>query len=174
MYLLPLSVLITILHMSSIINQYHNYEGDRVVFTDDNIVERAADYNHTDYANRESLNHSDVIGQNQFFLDDNQITPTYSYIDSTYTIEIDNTKAASTLITPTYRYLGQRTMVNGQPVESSLSKYGTTEIPVSSGINNIEISYSYTLLTRLSQIFSIIVLIIFCIWIFKRKKQNDL
>lgn len=165
-FILITSAILVILHASSTINLYSSYQDKATLIDRNDVEELAANYNHTDYANKASLDYYEVIQQNQFFLNNKKFNPTYSFNDSEYTIHLNNVTKESVLTIPLYRYKGQKVTINNNTVESNLSKYGTTQIIVPSGSSTIQVSYKYTLISKFSSLLSLISLIFLIFYIY--------
>lgn len=165
-----LLILAPLLHITST-NQLLKRE--KLLLTSDSIESRTGEYYHTDYANKKSLNFLSVTRDYLFYLNNEPTELEYSFTDSTYSIIVNNTNRESKLITPLYRYLGQKITVNNHTINSTLSKYGTTEITVPPGQSNIEISYYYTPLAKVSRIVSSFFFIIFVALVFFLKIRGE-
>ncbi|MBO0460276.1 hypothetical protein JZO83_00765 [Enterococcus sp. DIV1298c] len=153
------------LHFSGIINMVTNNDSLTRI-EPENAISAAQNYNHTDYANKESLNHPDVISDHKYFLDNQEIKPATSFTSSKYKIIVENKKEEkAVLTTPLYRYEGQMATVNDTPVKTHLSSIGTTELVVPPGKSTIVITYTYTKLAIFSRYLSLISLVIFLIFI---------
>lgn len=171
--LLSILTLILLLHTSSVLNLYTQHEYSKI--TPETIVESAMNYDHTDYANKESINYPELISKNQFFLDNKLIYPKTTNTDSIYKIFVKNASDGAVLVTPIYRYLGQKIYVNDKRVSGKLSKFGTTEVSLKKGDSIIRIEYNYSSLAKISAVISFIALIIFvCIINLRRVRESEL
>lgn len=162
--------LVVILHASSTIDLFTQHNFNRI--TPESAETLAKNYNHTDYANEDSINYPEFVLKDKFTLNNDLVDPETSYTNSVYSIKINSPSANSNLITPIYKYLGQEIYVNDKLIKGKLSEYGTTEVPLKKGISIIKISYSYTLLAKLSAVLSLVALL-FIIWkIFVINRNN--
>ncbi|MFT4246072.1 MAG: hypothetical protein QM571_06105 [Micrococcaceae bacterium] len=145
---------------------------------EDDVVDQIADFyyvaqNGNKVAIQVKDNHKEV-GTNSYYMngalvasdDPNAKTNSdigmvsYNATPKLFTIDVGNNLETNVqLITPVYRYLGQKVLVNGTEASSSVSKYGTTEITVPPGGSEVRITYSYTKLAIFSKVLSFLALL---------------
>lgn len=169
--LVSLSLLVVVIHTVSV-NLLLKQDGKNI-YDNGQATSVSQSYVHTDYANRESLNHPDVVRSKNFVIDGVTKQLDYSTTDSTFTFNYNNENKGANIITPLYFYKGQIVEINGKRVESSLSKYGTTQFNANEGNIEVKVYYEYTFLARISQIVSFIVFLLF-IWRVTKKDQSRL
>ncbi|RYK36773.1 hypothetical protein EWH92_12825 [Enterococcus faecium] len=163
-----------ILHLSGVSNSIHANKDSLTLIAPEDAVAIAENYNHTDYANKESIYHPDMINNDQYLLGNQEINPTTHFMSNKLTIELDNSNNKNTVLTtPTYRYKGQVASINGKLVQTKLSKFGTTELTIPPGINKVVITYQYTKLAIASRYLSIVTLILFLLYRFTFSKQKQ-
>ena len=163
-----------ILHLSGVSNSIHANKDSLTLIAPEDAVAIAENYNHTDYANKESIYHPDMINNNQYLLGNQEINPTTHFMSNKLTIELDNSNNKNTVLTtPIYRYKGQVASINGKLVQTKLSKFGTTELTIPPGINKVVITYQYTKLAIASRYLSIVTLILFLLYRFTFSKQKQ-
>ncbi|EJY10707.1 glycosyltransferase family protein [Enterococcus faecium] len=163
-----------ILHLSGVSNSIHANKDSLTLIAPEDAVAIAENYNHTDYANKESIYHPDMINNDQYLLGNQEINPTTHFMSNKLTIELDNSNNKNTvLMTPIYRYKGQVASINGKLVQTKLSKFGTTELTIPPGINKVVITYQYTKLAIASRYLSIVTLILFLLYRFTFSKQKQ-
>ncbi|HCD8416434.1 TPA: hypothetical protein ND803_002828, partial [Enterococcus faecium] len=156
-----------ILHLSGVSNSIHANKDSLTLIAPEDAVAIAENYNHTDYANKESIYHPDMINNDQYLLGNQEINPTTHFMSNKLTIELDNSNNKNTVLTtPIYRYKGQVASINGKLVQTKLSKFGTTELTIPPGINKVVITYQYTKLAIASRYLSIVTLILFLLYRF--------
>ncbi|MFT4185857.1 MAG: hypothetical protein QM613_01315 [Micrococcaceae bacterium] len=144
----------------------------------DDVVDRISDFYYVaQNGNKVALlvkdNHKEV-GTNSYYMngtlvasdDSNAKTDSdigmvsYTVTPKLFTIDVGNNLETNVqLITPVYRYLGQKVLVNGTETSISVSKFGTTEITVPPGGSVVKITYSYTKLAILSKVISFLALL---------------
>ncbi|HAR1077535.1 TPA: YfhO family protein, partial [Enterococcus faecium] len=123
-----------ILHLSGVSNSIHANKDSLTLIAPEDAVAIAENYNHTDYANKESIYHPDMINNDQYLLGNQEINPTTHFMSNKLTIELDNSNNKNTVLTtPIYRYKGQVASINGKLVQTKLSKFGTTELTIPPG-----------------------------------------
>ncbi|NTN60044.1 hypothetical protein HQ769_13120 [Enterococcus faecium] len=163
-----------ILHLSGVSNSIHANKDSLTLIAPEDAVAIAENYNHTDYANKESIYHPDMINNDQYLLGNQEINPTTHFMSNKLTIELDNSNNKNTVLTtPIYRYKGQVASINGKLVQTKLSKFGTTELTIPPGINKVVITYQYTKLAIASRYLSIVTLILFLLYRFTFSKQKQ-
>lgn len=163
-----------ILHLSGVSNSIHANKDSLTLIAPEDAVAIAKNYNHTDYANKESIYHPDMINNDQYLLGNQEINPTTHFMSNKLTIELDNSNNKNTVLTtPIYRYKGQVASINGKLVQTKLSKFGTTELTIPPGINKVVITYQYTKLAIASRYLSIVTLILFLLYRFTFSKQKQ-
>ena len=163
-----------ILHLSGVSNSIHANKDSLTLIAPEDAVAIAENYNHTDYANKESIYHPDMINNDQYLLGNQEINPTTHFMSNKLTIELDNSNNKNTVLTtPIYRYKGQVASINGKLVQTKLSKFGTTELTIPPGINKVVITYQYTKLAIVSRYLSIVTLILFLLYRFTFSKQKQ-
>ncbi|HBK5070764.1 TPA: hypothetical protein LK691_002508 [Enterococcus faecium] len=163
-----------ILHLSGVSNSIHANKESLTLIAPEDAVAIAENYNHTDYANKESIYHPDMINNDQYLLGNQEINPTTHFMSNKLTIELDNSNNKNTVLTtPIYRYKGQVASINGKLVQTKLSKFGTTELTIPPGINKVVITYQYTKLAIASRYLSIVTLILFLLYRFTFSKQKQ-
>ncbi|HFL0177760.1 TPA: hypothetical protein ACGX2P_002570 [Enterococcus faecium] len=163
-----------ILHLSGVSNSIHANKASLTLIAPEDAVAIAENYNHTDYANKESIYHPDMINNDQYLLGNQEINPTTHFMSNKLTIELDNSNNKNTVLTtPIYRYKGQVASINGKLVQTKLSKFGTTELTIPPGINKVVITYQYTKLAIASRYLSIVTLILFLLYRFTFSKQKQ-
>lgn len=163
-----------ILHLSGVSNSIHANKDSLTLIAPEDAVAIAENYNHTDYANKESIYHPDMINNDQYLLGNQEINPTTHFMSNKLTIELDNSNNKNTVLTtPIYRYKGQVASINGKLVQTKLSKFGTTELTIPPGINKVVITYQYTKLAIASRYLSIVTLILFLLYQFTFSKQKQ-
>ncbi|NTM85770.1 hypothetical protein HQ718_13220 [Enterococcus faecium] len=163
-----------ILHLSGVSNSIHANKDSLTLIASEDAVAIAENYNHTDYANKESIYHPDMINNDQYLLGNQEINPTTHFMSNKLTIELDNSNNKNTVLTtPIYRYKGQVASINGKLVQTKLSKFGTTELTIPPGINKVVITYQYTKLAIASRYLSIVTLILFLLYRFTFSKQKQ-
>lgn len=165
-----LSLLVVTIHTVSV-NLLLNQDGKNIY---DNVQATSVSqsYAHTDYANRESLNHPDIVRSKNFVIDGVTKNLDYSTTDSIFTFNYNNENKNANVVTPLYFYKGQIVEINGKKVKSSLSKYGTTQFNANEGNIEVKIYYEYTLLARISQIISFVIFLLFIWHLNKRNRSN--
>ncbi|WP_142432890.1 6-pyruvoyl-tetrahydropterin synthase-related protein [Enterococcus mundtii] len=162
------------LHFSGIINLVANNDSLTRI-EPENAISAAENYQHTDYANKESIKYPDVINNHKYFLNNEEIKPETSFTNSKYTIKVDNkNNEKSVFTTSLYHYDGQIATVNNTPVETSLSSIGTTELVIPPGKNTIVITYTYTNLAIFARYISLISLMIFLIFLLYNSYKTKL
>lgn len=164
-----LSLLVVMIHTVSV-NLLLNQDGKNI-YDKGQATSVSQSYVHTDYANKESLNHPEVVRSKNFVIDGVTKRLDYSTTDSVFTFKYNNENKGANIVTPLYFYKGQIVEINGKKVESSLSKYGTTQFSANEGNIEVKIYYEYTLLARLSQFISFVVLLLF-IWLVTKKDPS--
>lgn len=163
-----------ILHLSGVSNSIHANKDSLTLIAPEDAVAIAENYNHTDYANKESIYHPDMINNDQYLLGNQEINPSTHFMSNKLTIELDNSNNKNTVLTtPIYRYKGQVASINGKLVQTKLSKFGTTELTIPPGINKVVITYQYTKLAIASRYLSIVTLILFLLYRFTFSKQKQ-
>ena len=163
-----------ILHLSGVSNSIHANKDSLTLIAPEDAVAIAENYNHTDYANKESIYHPDMINNDQYLLGNQEINPTTHFMSNKLTIELDNSNNKNTVLTtPIYRYKGQVASIKGKLVQTKLSKFGTTELTIPPGINKVVITYQYTKLAIASRYLSIVTLILFLLYRFTFSKQKQ-
>ncbi|MCU1825276.1 hypothetical protein N2H47_12215 [Enterococcus faecium] len=163
-----------ILHLSGVSNSIHANKDSLTLIAPEDAVAIVENYNHTDYANKESIYHPDMINNDQYLLGNQEINPTTHFMSNKLTIELDNSNNKNTVLTtPIYRYKGQVASINGKLVQTKLSKFGTTELTIPPGINKVVITYQYTKLAIASRYLSIVTLILFLLYRFTFSKQKQ-
>ncbi|MDV4408237.1 hypothetical protein NNC44_14455, partial [Enterococcus faecium] len=65
-----------ILHLSGVSNSIHANKDSLTLIAPEDAVAIAENYNHTDYANKESIYHPDMINNDQYLLGNQEINPT--------------------------------------------------------------------------------------------------
>ncbi|NTO85815.1 hypothetical protein HQ826_12305 [Enterococcus faecium] len=163
-----------ILHLSGVSNSIHANKDSLTLIAPEDAVAIAENYNHTDYANKESIYHPDMINNDQYLLGNQEINPTTHFMSNKLTIELDNSNNKNTVLTtPIYRYKGQVASINGKLVQTKLSKFGTTELTIPPGINKVVITYQYTKLSIASRYLSIVTLIVVLLYRITFSKQKQ-
>ena len=163
-----------ILHLSGVSNSIHANKESLTLIAPKDAIAIAENYNHTDYANKESIYHPDMINNDQYLLGNQEINPITHFMSNKLTIELDNSNNKNTVLTtPIYRYKGQAASINGKLVQTKLSKFGTTELTIPPGINKVVITYQYTKLAIASRYLSIVTLILFLLYRFTFSKQKQ-
>ncbi|EGP5233114.1 hypothetical protein EGN39_08665 [Enterococcus faecium] len=163
-----------ILHLSGVSNSIHANKESLTLIAPKDAIAIAENYNHTDYANKESIYHPDMINNDQYLLGNQEINPITHFMSNKLTIELDNSNNKNTVLTtPIYRYKGQVASINGKLVQTKLSKFGTTELTIPPGINKVVITYQYTKLAIASRYLSIVTLILFLLYRFTFSKQKQ-
>lgn len=163
-----LSITVIMVHTVSL-NLLLNQDG-KTLYDKNKATSISQSYVHTDYANEDSLNYSEMLRNKEFIVDGETKLIDFSVTDSRFTFEYNNDKDKTNIIMPLYFYKGQVVEVNGEKVKSTLSEYGTTQFSTDKGDVHIEIFYEYTLLARLSQIISVVSFIIFTWYIIKKER----
>lgn len=164
---LSLSVFIIILHVVSVQHLISQDGKDIYNSNEANLISQ--NYVHTDYANKASLNYSEMLRNKEFIIDNVTQNVDFSVTDSTFSFSYDNTSNKPiNVVTPLYFYKGQVVQQNGEEISSSLSKYGTTQFSLDAGKSTIKIFYKYTKLARFAQIISLLSLILFIFYLLKK------
>ncbi|HFM8375874.1 TPA: hypothetical protein ACHAS7_002960, partial [Enterococcus faecium] len=78
-----------ILHLSGVSNSIHANKDSLTLIAPEDAVAIAENYNHTDYANKESIYHPDMINNDQYLLGNQEINPTTHFMSNKLTIELD-------------------------------------------------------------------------------------
>lgn len=167
---LIISISLIIMHGVSV----HNLlvQDDKAVYNNNDAIEMAHSYAHTDYANEESLNHPELVRNKSFMVNNDIIDIDYTITDTSITFEHENKdNNPIKVVTPLYFYKGQMVEVNGSKVESSLSDYGTTELFINPGKSHVKIYYNYTKLARVTQAISFLSILFFIFYVYKRRKE---
>ncbi|HAX1531002.1 TPA: hypothetical protein JXW01_002957, partial [Enterococcus faecium] len=88
-----------ILHLSGVSNSIHANKDSLTLIAPEDAVAIAENYNHTDYANKESIYHPDMINNDQYLLGNQEINPTTHFMSNKLTIELDNSNNKNTVLT---------------------------------------------------------------------------
>lgn len=164
--LLPI---IVILHIVSIFNLYNSdkvynlvarNDDMRTVIQDSDITGIDNLLHNIDYANQRVVENMDVVANYKFVLNGKEIKPEFNLTDSEVTIVLKGIKDSSDLVTPLYRYIGQKVTVNDKETRTKLSSSGTTELHIPKGNSKIKISYRYTRWAVIGRTISVIALIV--------------
>ncbi|MEO1772793.1 6-pyruvoyl-tetrahydropterin synthase-related protein [Candidatus Enterococcus ferrettii] len=181
--LLPI---IVILHIVSIFNLYNSdkvynlvarNDDMRTVIQDSDITGIDNLLHNIDYANQRVVENMDVVANYKFVLDGKEIKPEFNLTDSEVTIVLKDIKDSSDLVTPLYRYIGQKVTVNDKETRTKLSSSGTTELHIPKGNSKIKISYRYTRWAVIGRTISVIALIVISVpknLVQKLKKKGEL
>lgn len=156
--ILFLLIFIGAIHLNSINNLYKTAQNQQTIWNRSNIETTTANYDHTDYANKESIGKPQVHQQLFIANDKTTIKPSKNtWTDNVYTIKINNSLGKKIQLSmPIYRYKGQIVKVNGENKRTNLSKFGTTEVSIPKGKSTITITYRFTKLVTISHIISFV------------------
>ncbi|MGG5331954.1 6-pyruvoyl-tetrahydropterin synthase-related protein [Enterococcus sp. AZ163] len=180
--LLPI---IVILHIVSIFNLYNSdkvynlvarNDDMRTVIQDSDITGIDNLLHNIDYANQRVVENMDVVANYKFVLNGKEIKPEFNLTDSEVTIVLKGIKDSSDLVTPLYRYIGQKVTVNDKETRTKLSSSGTTELHIPKGNSKIKISYRYTRWAVIGRTISVIALIVISVpknLVQKLKKKGE-
>ncbi|EOH87773.1 hypothetical protein [Enterococcus pallens] len=164
---------IIFIHGSGIINLYTLNKENISRISSQNIITKVGNYEHTDYANRESIKHQEFVVKNKYMLGGREVVPKVSYNSNTFTIEVQNASNVSKdLITPLYKYHGQKVKINKKEASSKLSAMGTTELIIPPGDSTITISYKYTNVAIISTFISLSTLFLLSIFGLIKRWRN--
>ena len=165
--LLFISAFVILIHVVSVEHLITQDGKDIYNSNEANLVSQS--YIHTDYANEKSLNNSDMLRKKEFIINDVPQNVDFSITASTFSFSYDNnSNQPVNIITPLYFYKGQVVQQNGEKINSSLSKYGTTQFKLGTGKSTIKIFYKYTKLARFAQIISLVSVILFILYLLKK------
>ena len=96
------------------------------------------------------------------------------YSASTATFQFTNSQNKTEIAyLPVYYYKGQKVYLDGQKVLSSLSEWSSTAVEVPPGTHILRVTYSYTLLAKLSFLISLLSTFIFLLIYIRTKTKNN-
>lgn len=149
-------LVVSILMTSTAVHQLRNSTfRPHTTITQQQAVTLGRSYPHPDYGNADVKKHYEIYDKYLFLLNGKKVNAQYHYDANTYNIRVQ-ARTAGTLVTPLFRYTGQKLTLNDKRVSSSLSKYGTTTIKIPQGTSKIQITYHYSLLAKLCAIIAIL------------------
>ncbi|MCO6542011.1 MAG: hypothetical protein J6573_06890 [Lactobacillus sp.] len=132
------------------------------IITSKNINRQIHEFNQLDYYPQKSLPYSKQIKHHLFLVDGVKTKLNYQTTPDIYQVKYYNKKSA-TLDLPILFYKGVHVTINNVTVPAHSSHRDTVQIQTQPGVNNIEISYQYTVLAKVAlaiSCFSLISLIL--------------
>lgn len=115
------------------------------------------------------------VVQHEVYLDKqlvNSEQSSYSASDATFQFTNSHNKSEIAYL-PVYFYKGQKVYLDGKKVFSSLSEWSSTAVAVPPGTHILKVTYSYTLLDKLSFTISLFSTFIFLLIYIRTKTENN-
>ena len=101
----------------------------------------------------------------------NSVQSNYSANVATFQLRNSHNKSEIAYL-PVYFYKGQKVYLDGEEVVSSLSEWSSTAVAVPPGNHILRVTYSYTLLAKLSFVISLFSTLIFLVIYIRTKTKN--
>lgn len=177
-----LSFVLVILHIGSSMQSIRSYATVDPVkpreFSSRNDLQTLThSFYQTDYANAVAADVLDKIDKDSVrkqnfehvvYVDNLAVDADYNFQEKQATFSFKTTSDSSIVRLPIYHYLGQQVTDNEQLVNSSVSKYGNTEINLPAGDHKVTVFYHYTAIAKVARLISIISSILLIIIILYR------
>ncbi|MGG5343390.1 6-pyruvoyl-tetrahydropterin synthase-related protein [Enterococcus sp. AZ192] len=172
LFLAVFLLFITVSHVSAVSTtaQYKN----NLKYTQAETEDVARVYRHWDYAPKVALDHNDFFQYSQVSIDGK----IYNDIEqkrtsSSYQITFNNqVREGVEAIVPIYRYKGQIVTMNDKIVPVKEATNGGTLLSLPAGKVDVKITYKYTFLARASQIFSLLIMLFFGLYLYRKKQRT--
>lgn len=178
-YIISLFLILTVLHSGTVLRGIRLKSTSPVIpprelSVRNSLYNLTHSYYQTDYANEllikneEKKSYRQKIWNHEVY-ENNKLVPSKAkFTAESASFTVNNIKGKIYL--PTYYYKGQYVLVNGKPIKSNLSPWGSTQIFSKQLIKNIKISYRYSTIAKLSVIISAISSLLLFSYMFKQKK----